>query len=77
MWAWVAMPNHVHLILEPADADGLRRALAPLHRRYAGHIHARLNRTGHFWQGRIGCVAMGSASSGYHSSDYRISGMVT
>ena len=58
VWAWVAMPNHVHLILEPADADGLRRALAPLHRRYAGHIHARLKRTGHFWQGRFGCVAM-------------------
>ena len=28
------MPNHVHLILVPADADGLRRALAPAHRRY-------------------------------------------
>jgi putative transposase len=42
------MPNHVHLILVPGDADGLRRALAPLHRRYAGHIHARQRRTGHF-----------------------------
>ena len=58
VWAWVAMPNHVHLILEPSDSDGLRRALAPLHRRYAGHVHARLRRTGHFWQGRFGCVAM-------------------
>ena len=46
------------MILEPADSDGLRRALAPLHRRYAGHVHARLRRTGHFWQGRFGCVAM-------------------
>jgi putative transposase len=27
-WAWVAMPNHVHLILTPRDADGLRAALA-------------------------------------------------
>ena len=25
---------------------------------YAGHIHAREKRTGHFWQGRFGCVAM-------------------
>jgi putative transposase len=58
VWAWVAMPNHVHLILEPADADGLRRALAPAHRAYAGYVHARLRRTGHFWQGRFGCVAM-------------------
>lgn len=61
VWAWVLMPNHVHLILNPSDADGLRRALAPTHRAYAGHIHARLKRTGHFWQGRFGCVAMDEA----------------
>ncbi|WP_244571327.1 transposase [Mesorhizobium carmichaelinearum] len=28
VWAWCLMPNHVHLILTPADADGLCRALA-------------------------------------------------
>ena len=61
VWAWVLMPNHVHLILTPSDEDGLRRALAPTHRRYAGHIHAREKRTGHFWQGRYGCVAMDEA----------------
>jgi putative transposase len=61
IWAWVLMPNHVHLILVPHDADGLRRALAAVHRRYAGHIHARLKRTGHFWQGRFGAVAMDEA----------------
>src|SRR5947199_6506655 len=58
IWAWCLMPNHVHLILVPPDADGLRRALAPVHRRYAGIIHARRKRTGHFWQGRFGAVAM-------------------
>jgi putative transposase len=58
VWAWVLMPNHVHLILVPPDPDALRRALAPVHRRYTGHIHARLKRAGHFWQGRFGCVAM-------------------
>ena len=61
IWSWVLMPNHVHLILVPQDADGLRRALAPVHRRYAGAIHARERRTGHFWQGRFGCVAMDDA----------------
>jgi putative transposase len=60
-WAWVLMPNHVHLILVPIDADGLRRALAPTHRRYAGHVHARELRTGHFWQGRFGAVTMDEA----------------
>lgn len=58
IWGWVLMPNHVHMILVPEDEDGLRRALAPLHRRYAGRIHAREQRTGHFWQGRFGCIAM-------------------
>ena len=60
-WAWVAMPNHVHLILVPRDADGLRAALAPVHRFYAGVIHARRKRSGHFWQGRFGAVVMDEA----------------
>ena len=58
IWAWCLMPNHVHLILTPADPDGLRRALAKVHRIYAGTIHARQKKTGHFWQGRFGAVAM-------------------
>jgi putative transposase len=58
VWAWCLMPNHVHLVLVPSDADGLRRALALVHRRYAGVIHARRKRSGHFWQGRFGAVAM-------------------
>jgi putative transposase len=58
VWAWCLMPNHVHLVLVPSDTDGLRRALAAVHRRYAGIIHARRRRTGHFWQGRFGAVAM-------------------
>ena len=52
------MPNHVHLILSPEDEDGLRRALASVHRRYAGLIRARRNRPGTFWQGRYAAVAM-------------------
>jgi putative transposase len=58
VWAWCLMPNHVHLVLVPSDSDGLRRALAAVHRRYAGIIHARRRRSGHFWQGRFGAVAM-------------------
>jgi putative transposase len=58
IWAWCLMPNHVHLILVPQDADGIRRALSKVHRVYAGAIHAREQRTGHFWQGRFGSVAL-------------------
>jgi putative transposase len=58
VWAWCLMPNHVHLILVPSDTDGLRRALARVHRSYAGTIQARRKRTGHFWQGRFGAAVM-------------------
>ena len=47
------MPNHVHLILVPSDPDGLRRALARVHRGYAGIVQARRKRSGHFGQGRF------------------------
>jgi putative transposase len=61
VWSWVLMPNHVHLILVPEEEDSLRACLSKVHRAYAGHIHAREKRTGHFWQGRFGCVAMDEA----------------
>ena len=58
VWAWCLMPNHVHLLLAPRDEDGLRSALSKTHRTYAGIIHAREGRSGHFWQGRFGSVAL-------------------
>ena len=61
IWAWCLMPNHLHLILVPSDADGLRRALSRVHRIYAGIIQTRRKRSGHFWQGRFGAVAMDEA----------------
>ena len=61
VWSWVLMPNHVHLILVPETQDSLRACLSKVHRAYAGHIHAREQRTGHFWQGRFGCVALDEA----------------
>jgi putative transposase len=61
IWSWALMPNHVHLVLVPSEPDGLRRVLSRVHRIYAGEIHSRLKRTGHFWQGRFGCVAMDEA----------------
>ena len=58
IWAWCLMPNHVHLIVVPADEDGIRATVANAHRRYAARINARNRWTGHFWQGRYGSVAM-------------------
>jgi putative transposase len=61
IWCYCLMPNHVHLIVVPADADGLRRTFADAHRRYSGFINARHRWTGHLWQGRYGAVAMDEA----------------
>ena len=61
MWSYCLMPNHVHIILVPSDADGLRRTFGDLHRRYTGYINARRRLTGHLWQGRYASVAMDEA----------------
>ena len=61
IWAWCLMPNHVHLILVPDKADGLRRALAPTHARYAAEINRREGACGHFWQERFRSAPMEEA----------------
>jgi putative transposase len=52
------MPNHVHLILAPSDATGLRRAVGEAHRRTTSFINARGRWTGHLFQSRFSSVAM-------------------
>jgi len=61
VWSYCLMPNHVHLIVVPSDADGLRGTFANAHRRYARFINARHRWTGHLWQGRFGAVLMDEA----------------
>ena len=58
IWSYCLMPNHVHIIAVPRDADGLRRCFRYVHRHYTGYINARLRVTGHLWQGRLSSVAM-------------------
>ena len=59
--AWCLMPNHVHLILVPSDADGLRAALAEAHRRYSRAVNAAHGWTGYLWQGRFASYPMDDA----------------
>jgi putative transposase len=56
--AYCLMPNHVHFIMVPSQADGLRATFAEAHRRYTGMINARLKQTGHLWQGRFSSTVM-------------------
>ena len=59
--AWCLMDNHIHLVLVPATADGLRAALAEAHRRYSSHINAREGWTGYLFQGRFASYPMDDA----------------
>jgi len=58
VWAYCLMPNHVHLILVPADEGGLRAALAEAHRRYSRRVNFREGWRGYLWQGRFASAPM-------------------
>jgi putative transposase len=51
--AYVLMTNHVHLLMTPADDDGISRAMQYVGRRYVPHINRSRNRTGTLWEGRF------------------------
>lgn len=61
VWAWCLMPDHVHLILVPAHADGLRAALGETHRRYTWAVNRREGWRGHLWQSRFASCPMDEA----------------
>jgi putative transposase len=56
--AYCLMPNHVHLVMVPADESGLRDALAEAHRRYTRWINFREGWRGHLWQERFHSFVM-------------------
>ncbi|MHB8530523.1 MAG: transposase [Caulobacteraceae bacterium] len=58
IWAYCLMPNHVHLILVPSTAQGLRAALGEAHRRYTRRVNFREGWRGYLWQGRFASAAM-------------------
>jgi putative transposase len=46
------MSNHVHLIVIPADAEGLALSMKHTHGRYASYWNVVHSSSGHAWQGR-------------------------
>lgn len=59
--AWCLMDNHIHLILVPETADGLRAALGEAHRRYTRHVNFREGWRGHLFQSRFASYPMDDA----------------
>ena len=58
VWAYCLMPNHVHLILVPRQANALGLAVGEAHRRYTNFINARGRWTGHLFQSRFASVIL-------------------
>jgi putative transposase len=51
--AYVLMPDHFHLLLTPAAAGDLSRAIQALGRRYVRGFNQRHGRSGTLWEGRF------------------------
>ncbi|QWE16747.1 transposase [Polynucleobacter sp. AP-Nino-20-G2] len=50
--AYALMPNHVHLLMTPQNADSLAKTMQSLGRRYAQYFNQRHHRSGTIWEGR-------------------------
>jgi putative transposase len=51
--AYVLMPNHVHLLITPGDAQGPSRFMQSLGRRYVAYVNRVHQRTGTLWEARF------------------------
>lgn len=58
VWAYCLMPNHVHFIVVPSDADSLAILFRAAHRRYTRRINIRYDWRGHLWQERFHSFVM-------------------
>ena len=58
---WCLMDNHIHLILVPQTADGLRLTLGEAHRQYTRRINFREGWRGYLFQGRFASYPMDDA----------------
>lgn len=50
--AYVLMPDHVHLLATPVDAEGLARMMQWVGRYYVPYYNQKYQRSGTLWQGR-------------------------
>jgi putative transposase len=54
IYAFILMPNHIHLLLEPVQEDyNLANFMKHITQRYAQHVNKRYQRTGTLWEGRF------------------------
>ena len=58
IWAYVLMPNHIHLIVVPEREDSLADAIQWAHGKYADVFNGLYGTVGHLWQGRFRSTVM-------------------
>lgn len=59
--AYCLMPNHVHLLLVPSDADGIPRTMHRVAQRFARRVNAARGWSGHLWEKRYYSAPMDEA----------------
>ena len=60
--AFVLMTNHVHLLVTPADEQGVRRLIQAQGRKYVQYFNHTYNHTGTLWEGRYKSTLVDSDS---------------
>lgn len=58
--AYVLMPNHIHLLVSPADALGLGKMMQWIGRYYVPYFNQKYGRAGTLWQGRYRATVIDS-----------------
>ncbi len=58
LYSYCLLPNQIHLLAEPKEAELLARAIGEAHRRYTNHINSIKNWRGHLFQDRFFSYAM-------------------
>lgn len=53
IFAYCLMPNHVHMIVFPAESAGLSKFMRDLNRIYTSYFNRSYDKVGHLWQGRF------------------------
>jgi putative transposase len=60
--AYVLMPDHLHILATPADAEGLARMMQWAGRHYVPYFNRKYQRAGTLWQGRFKATVIEAAS---------------
>ena len=53
LWAFVIMPNHVHLMASPIDADNMNKIIGNIKRYTSININKAINNEGKLWQREV------------------------